>query len=327
LRGPSPGTAGLKCEGVVPGSVPADEQADEQADPRLVGAGVGLAVLAVSTAAVLIRLSSAPSMAIATHRLLFATLLLGPVALLHPERRRDLSSLGARDLAGLAAVGVVLAVHFAAWIDSLAWTTVAASVVLVTLHPVFVGVASDLLYDEGLGTLGWAGVAVAFAGGVVVVAGDVRLPVAHPRGAVLALVGAAAAGAYFLAGRAYRRRLPLLAYVVPVYAACAVALAAAGVAAGVPLTGYAWREWAIFLALALVPMVVGHTLLNWALRHVTAPVVATAVLGEPVGSTLLAVLVLGEVPPGITLLGGLVTLAGIGLVVYEDNQPGEPEDA
>ncbi len=287
----------------------------------LVAAAIAVAVAAVSTAAVLIRLSQAPSLTIAAYRLVFAAALLAPVTLLHAETRSQLASLAPWEWVGLCGVGVVLAVHFAAWIESLSWTTVAASVALVTLHPVFVALASGWLFDEGLGALGWAGVGVAFGGGVVVVSGDVQIGWGSAVGDGLALVGALAAAAYFLAGRRFRGRLSLFTYVVPVYAASAVTLVLASWGTGTALTGYPWREYALFLALAVVPMVIGHTLLNWALKHVTAPVVATAILGEPVGATVLALLVLGEVPPAVTVLGGAIVLAGIGLVVYEDNQP------
>lgn len=292
----------------------------------LLGGAVTIAVLAVSTAAVLIRLSDASSLVIAFYRLGIATALLAPVALLSADRRTELAELGRRDWLGLSAVGVVLAVHFAAWIESLSWTTVAASVVLVTLHPVFVGIASDRLFGEGLGSLGWIGVVVAFGGGAVIAWGDFRLGVDALIGDALALVGALAAAAYFLAGRGYRRRMSLLTYVVPVYAVCTVALLAMVLGAGDPLTGYPVREYAIFAALAVVPMILGHTILNYALKYLTAPVIATSILGEPVGSTLLALVILGEVPPWITVVGGVIVLAGIGAVVYENNRP-DPEQA
>lgn len=289
--------------------------------PGLLGGGIATAVVAVSTAAILIRLSDAPTLVIAFYRLAIATVLIAPFALLSGKRRAALAKLSRRDWLGLSLVGVVLAVHFGAWIESLSLTTVAASVVLVTLHPVFVGIASDRLFDEGLGRLGWIGVAIAFLGGVVITLGDARLGLGSLVGDLLALVGALAAAAYFLAGRGYRRRLSLITYVVPVYGACSIALLAWALAAGNPLTGYPPREYALFAALAIVPMILGHTVLNWALKHVTAPVIATAILGEPVGSTILALVILQEIPPTITVLGGLVVLAGIGLVVYEDNQP------
>lgn len=294
---------------------------DGSPHPLVLGGGIATAVVAVSTAAILIRLSHAPTLTIAFYRLAIATALLAPVVLVSGKRRAALARLPTRDWIGLSLVGVVLAVHFGAWIESLSWTTVAASVVLVTLHPVFVGIASDRLFDEGLGRLGWIGVVGALAGGVVIAWGDFRIGLEALFGDALALVGALAAAAYFLAGRGYRRRLSLLTYVVPVYTACSVALLAWMLAAGTPLTGYPWREYAIFAALAVGPMILGHTVLNYALKYVTAPVIATAILGEPVGSTILALIVLGEVPPVVTLLGGLIVLAGIGLVVYEDARP------
>ena len=129
----------------------------------------------------------------------------------------------------------------------------------------------------------------------------------------LAFLGALCAAVYFLAGRGYRKRLSLLAYVTPVYATCALALGIMLLALGQPFA-YAPREHAIFLALAVVPMILGHTVLNWALKYVTAPVIATTILGEPVGSTALALVLLQETPPVAALAGGALVLVGIALV-------------
>ena len=288
------------------------------APPRaLLASLVALAIASISTAAILIRLSDAPPLTIAAYRLGFATLLLAVPALLHAPSRRDLARLPARDLLGLAVVGIVLALHFWSWIASLERTTVAASVVLVTLHPVFVGLVSARLYGEGLSGRGWSGVALALSGGLLIALVDQQQGTHALLGDALALIGALAAALYFLAGRGYRKRLSLLAYVVPVYAASTVTLVALALAFDAPLTGLPARELGLFLAMALVPMILGHTLLNYALRFVTAPVIATTVLGEPVGSTLLAVLILSEVPPMGTLAGGALVLAGIVLVVRQ----------
>ena len=167
-----------------------------------------------------------------------------------------------------------------------------------------------------MGALGWVGVVLALGGGIVIVSGDL----ADPQSALgdgLALVGALAAAVYFLAGRGYRKRLSLLAYVVPVYASCAavlgILLALPSPYGGSPL-GLAPREHILFLAMALVPMILGHTVLNWALKYVTAPVIATTIVGEPVGSTLLAFFILAETPPATALAGGIIVIAGIALV-------------
>lgn len=296
----------------------------------LIGAAIVGSILAISTAAVLIRLSDAPPLAVSFYRLLYATLLLLPFAAWRV--RHELASLTERDLAGLAGVGVVLALHFAAWVTSLGLTSVASSVFLVTLHPVAVALVSRRVYGEGLTPKGFIGISLALIGGVVIVWGD-RAGGPDPLvGDALALVGAAAAALYFLAGRGYRKRLSLLAYVVPVYAASAATLGFLLVTMpapyGGPLLGYDAREHLLFLALAVVPMVLGHTVLNWALKYVTAPVIATTILGEPVGASLLALVILQETPPLWTLAGGALVLAGIALTaVSAAGARGEPPPA
>lgn len=280
----------------------------------LAGAIAG-SVLAVSTAAILVRYSEAPPVAIAFHRLFYATLVLLPFA--YVMARDELRGLSARDWMGLGVVGAVLAVHFAAWITSLRLTSVASSVVLVTLHPVFVAFASKRIYGEGVGARGMVGIVLALGGGALIAWGDASAGPKPLLGDALALLGAAAAAVYFLAGRGYRKRLSLLAYVTPVYAGAALVLGLLLFLPspyGGPVAGYPLREHALFLALALVPMILGHTVLNWALKYVSAPVIASTILGEPVGSSILAYVLLHEVPPSTTLAGGAVVLLGILLV-------------
>lgn len=285
---------------------------------HVVGAAVAGSIMAISTAAILIRLADAAPVAIAFYRLLYATLLLLPFALwlAWPELR----GLSARDWMGLSLVGAVLAVHFAAWITSLALTSVAASVVLVTLHPVFVALVSQRVYGEGVGPRGYVGIGLALAGGVVIVGFDAWKGGPAPLlGDALALLGALAAAIYFLAGRGYRKRLGLLAYVTPVYATCALALGALTLLPapyGGPIISLSARDHLLFLAMAVAPMILGHTVLNWALRYVTAPVIATTILGEPVGSTLLAIIILQETPSPWTFVGGALVLVGIGMVAF-----------
>ncbi len=274
-----------------------------------------VAILAVSTAAIMVRLSSAPPLPVAFWRLAMATLILAPPTLLW--HREDLWELSLRDLGLLSLVGLVLGVHFATWIASLYLTTVAASVVLVTTHPVLVGLGSGRLLGEPLTSRGWLGVLLALAGAAVIVAVDRGLGIGNLLGDALALTGAAAMALYLLAGRRVRQRLPVLPYVLVVYGSATVGLAAATLVSGQPFTGYPLRDWLLFLGLAVVPMILGHTLLNWSLEHLPAPVVSTSILGEPLGSTLLAWLILTEVPPAGTLLGGAVVLAGILLVARQ----------
>jgi drug/metabolite transporter (DMT)-like permease len=274
---------------------------------------LAVAVGAVSTSAILIRWSSAPPTVAAFYRVLLTTGLLAPLAV--TRYGAELRSLGRRDALAAGATGVALAVHFAAWFQSVEWTSVAASVTLVQAQPVFVAVGAWVLLDERLDGPVLAGIGVALAGMVAMSAGELLggVPVG-PRplaGNALAVVGAVMMACYVLAGRSLRERVALVPYVTVVYATCALVLGTIALAQGSPLTGYPPSEWGLFLAMAVGPGVLGHTVLNWALEHVQSAVVSTSLLGEPVGSTVLALLVLAEVPGPWTLVGGVVVLAGI----------------
>lgn len=274
---------------------------------------LAFSILALSTSAILVRWSSAPSVVVAFYRVLFTLLLLAPVALV--RHRADFRSLSVRDGAVAAVTGVALAVHFAAWFESLNWTSVAASVTLVQTQPVFVAVGAYLLLDERVTVRTVGGIVLAMAGAAVMSVSDLLAGTAFAGtalyGNALALLGGVMSACYVLAGRSLRQRVALLPYVSVVYGACTVTLLLVALAGGDALTGYPAREWALFVGMAIGPGVFGHTVVNWALAHVDSSVVSVSLLGEPVGATLLALLLLAEVPGGATVLGGAVVLAGI----------------
>jgi len=271
-----------------------------------------IAVVAVSTSAILVRWSRAPSTVVAFYRVLFTTALLLPLTV---ARYRDaLRRLSIRDALAAVATGVALAVHFASWFESLQWTSVAASVTLVQSQPLFVAAGAALLLDERIDRRVAGGIAVALAGMVAMTVGEAGAAASGARplyGNLLAVLGAVTAAAYVLAGRSLRQRIALLPYVTVVYAVCTLTLLAVVLGQGAPLTGHPRREWLLFLGMAIGPGILGHTLINWALAHVESSVVSVSLLGGPVGSTLLALLLLGEVPAPITVAGGAVVLAGI----------------
>jgi len=280
------------------------------AGPRL---ALAVAVVAISTSAILIRWSEAPPVVAAFYRVLLTTALLAPITMgRHAGSFRTLSG---THLLAAGVTGLALAAHFAAWFESLSWTSVAASVTLVQSQPLFVVAGAWLVLDERVTRRTVAGVAVALAGMVVMSLGDFLGGTAvGPRplyGNGLALIGAVTAAGYVLAGRSLRQRLPLLPYVTVVYGIAALALLAVVVGQGHPLMGYPGREWALFLAMAVGPGVLGHTLVNWSLAHVESSLVSVTLLGEPLGSALLALLLLAEVPSLWTVVGGAVVLAGI----------------
>jgi drug/metabolite transporter (DMT)-like permease len=275
---------------------------------------LGVAVAAVSTSAVLVRWSTAPAVVLAFYRVLLTTLLVAPFLL--TRYRGEFAAFRRRDWAVALATGAALAVHFAAYFESLAWTSVAASVTLVQSQPVFVAIGATLVLDEFVGPRRAAGILVALAGMAAMSAGDLLagLAVRGPRplyGNAIAVLGAVMAAIYVLVGRSLRQRVALVPYVVVVYAACALTLLAVAVARGLPLSGYGRGEWLIFLALAVGPGLFGHTVVNWALEHVESAVVSVALLGEPVGATVLALVVLAEVPGPTTLVGASLVLVGI----------------
>jgi drug/metabolite transporter (DMT)-like permease len=278
-------------------------------------AALAVAVLAVSTSAILLRFSGAPPTVAAFYRVVFTVGLLAPLAFTrHGEQLR---SLGRRDALAAGAAGLALAAHFATWFQSVEWTSVAASVTIVQSQALFVAVGGWALLGERLGVRKLGGIALALVGMVVMSAGELASgTLVGPRplaGNGLAVAGAVMMAAYVLAGRSIRGRVALVPYVTVVYSVCALGLLAVALVQGVPLLGYEPVEWGLFLAMAVGPGVFGHTVLNWALEHVESAVVSVSLLGEPVASTLLAMVLLAEIPGTWTVAGGAVVLAGIGV--------------
>lgn len=279
-------------------------------------AALAVAIVAVSTSAILIELSHAPSIIKAFYRALFTTLLLAPFAV--ARYRDDLRSFSPRDLVIAVITGCALAGHFIAWFASLDWTTVAASVTLVQSQPLFVAFGAWALLDERVSRRTVVGIFVALLGMVLMSFGGLlsNAIVAGQRplyGNALAVVGAIAAAGYVLAGRSLRQRVSLIPYVTVVYGVSTVVLFGAALTsdATVALTAYRPTEWFLFLGMAVGPGIFGHTIINWALKYVESSVVSVSLLGEPVGSTILALGILGQVPGIATMVGGAVVLSGI----------------
>lgn len=254
--------------------------------------------------------AQAPPLGIAAGRMTLAALLLTPVALVRGAPR-EVRSLGRRDIPFALLAGVALAVHFAAWISSLSLTTVASSVVLVTTNPLFVALAAHFLLRERVSRLTAVGIVVAVMGSALVGLGDFSLSGWALLGDLLALIGGLMAAAYFLFGRRLRQRLSIVAYVWPVYSVAAVVLLLICLFTGQPLAGYTPASYLLIFLLAVGPQLLGHSSLNYALGQLPATLVSIAVLGEPVGSAVLAWFMLGEVPGWAVLAGGSLILVGI----------------
>jgi len=274
---------------------------------------LAVGVIAVSSAAILVSLARAqgvPALAIAALRMAVAALVVVPIAL--AGCRAEIRGLRGIDVLLAACSGILLALHFAFWISSLDSTSVMSSVVLVSTNPVFVGIASALLLRERPSRGAIIGIAVAMIGATVVGLADLRLAGgASVRGDMLALLGALALSGYLLIGRRLRKTMSLRLYIAITYLAAAVTLLAiVGISStrlsGYPVGGYLW-----VLLLAAGPQLLGHSSYNWALKYVTATFVTVTLLAEPIGATLLAIPVLGQVPAPVRIAGGALILAGV----------------
>jgi drug/metabolite transporter (DMT)-like permease len=279
---------------------------------------LALAIAGISLAAPLVRLSGAHPVAIAIWRLVISLALIG-VPLVATRGWHAWRTLTRREIALGVGAGAMLALHFWSWNTSLRYTSIAASVILVNLQPALVAVASALWLREAPSGRQWLGIAIAMVGAAGVVfasPGSAGIESAGSRpmlGNTLALFGAVTAALYYLTGRRLRKKLELVPYVTLVYGACLGALLVIAAVVKAPLLPQPGREWAIFTGLAIGPMLLGHTGMNWALGHLPAYVVNITVLGEPVGAILLGALLPGirEIPTAGVLAGGALVLGGI----------------
>ena len=281
------------------------------------------ALLGISFAGPLVRLSAADPLAIAVWRLGFSLIIVAAFLIATGEWRQW-RSLTARDAAIATLAGVALALHFWAWNASIHLTTIAASVTLVNLQPAIIIGISALFLRETPTPRQLIGIAIAVAGAVVIAIpdlGNTGSTAGHDAtlGNLLATSAAVTAAIYYTIGRHLRASYGVWAYVGLAYTACFLALLLFAGISHVRLTPQPPRELAIFGALAIGPMLLGHTGMNWALKYLPAYVVNLTVLGEPIGATILGAILPGirQIPPAITLLGGAVMLVGVVIAVRD----------
>ena len=293
-----------------------------------------VAILAVSTASIFIRFAQndgAPSLVIAALRLTFATLILAPIALtkhLEEIKRFTLNEI----LLGVFS-GIFLAVHFATWISSLEYTSVASSVVFVSTGPLWVALLSPLLLKEHLARTAIFGLGLSLAGGTIIGLSDACVwdaglscpalqDVMQGRamgGNFLSLLGALTVTGYLIIGRKLRSRVSLVPYIFMVYGMAAIALIVIMFVSGNSPFGFAPKTYGWIFLLAALPQLIGHSTYNWALKYLPAALVAVMTLGEPIGSAILAFFILNETPTLATLFGGALILAGIYLASRQTN--------
>lgn len=269
-------------------------------------------IVAVSLASTLIRLAQGagmPSLVIAAWRLTLASAILLPYA--WTTQRKEIRDLSRREWGLIGASGMFLGLHFATWITSLGLTSVASSVVLASMGPLFVGLGSWLFLRERPSLVLAVGILLAAAGSIIISWGDFGQGQDHLLGDLLALAGAVFVAGYLMIGRKVRARRSLTTYIALAYGAAMVTLLLLVLIAGQPLLGYSLEAYGCVLVLALGPQVIGHSTLNWALRYLSATFVSIVTLAEPIASGILAYLLLDEEVTMPTLVGGATVLAGI----------------
>ncbi len=275
-------------------------------------------ILAVSTGAIFVRLADAPALVIAAYRLGLATLILLPIAWW--KGREDLKRLGLRDFKLALLSGLFLSLHFATWISSLDFTSVANSVVLVNTNPLWVALLSPLITRERIGPIALMGILISFIGGGIIGVGDFTIGGDRLIGDGLALAGSICMALYLLIGRNLRRKLSLLPYITTCYGSAAVILWVLVIVTGQPIRGFSHGTYGALLGMALISQLIGHTSYNWALKWFSAGLIAVSLLGEPIVASILAYFIFEEGLTWLNFVGGALILTGIYLASLSERR-------
>ncbi len=270
-----------------------------------------IGVLGVSFSAVIVKYSAAPSLITAFYRLFFTVVLMTPVVFASPFTRREMAGLSGKTVLLCAASGIFLAFHFVSWFESLNHTSVASSTVIVCTESIWVALGYRFFLNGRLNRKAAVSIAVAFGGSVLIALSDYGSGTVMLTGDLLALFSALMVAAYTLLGRVVRADTSTTVYTYIVYTCCTLALLAAALLSGTPLTGYGTISYVAGLLLAVLSTLLGHSIFSWCLRYLSPAFVSASKLCEPVAAAVLAAILFGEIPVPLQVLGGTVILAGV----------------
>lgn len=274
-----------------------------------------IGVISISFSAIFVKLANADSGVIAFYRMLFSVIIMTPLFL--KNHVHEIKLLGAKDWIFSSIAGIFLAFHFILWFESLNYTSVASSTVLVTMQPLFAFVGTYLFFQERISVQAILSGVIAIAGSVLISWGDFKVSGSALFGDVLALIACAFVTAYFLFGQDVRKRLSLITYTMVVYSISTVCLFIYILLKGESFGPYPFMTWVWFLLLAIVPNLLGHTLFNWSIKWVSTNVISVAVLFEPIGAAILASIIFGEELIATQIIGGIAVILGIMLFVID----------
>jgi drug/metabolite transporter (DMT)-like permease len=276
-------------------------------------------VISVSASAILVKLCSAPSGVIAFYRLFFSVLFMLPI-ILSKKYISELRLITKKDWFFSAIAGILLAFHFILWFESLNYTSVASSTVLVTLQPLFAFIGTYIFFKERLSVKAIASGLIAVVGSSIISIGDFKISGSALFGDFLALVACTFVTGYLLFGQTVRKRLSLITYTFVVYFMSTFTLLIYILLRKQPLVPYRTNEWVYFILLALVPTLLGHTLFNWSIKWLSASTISMAILFEPIGATILAYFLLKEHTAWSQIFGGLIVISGISLFIIDERK-------
>jgi len=289
-----------------------------------------ISIISVSFAAIFITtlLNLYPEtepLSIAFYRLFFTVIIIMPFVIFHRKTRQEIINLPRSTLLIMIAIGIILAAHFALWITSLKYTSIASSVILVTAHPILVGPISHYFFKERLSLTNALGIIISVGGVIILILGNYGLgsfTIDSLEGNILAMLGGAAAGLYILGGRKIRKTVSIGSYAFIVYSIGTIGLFIICIFYKTPLNNISIDAIIIIFLMAIVAGIFGHTLYNWSLKHIRASIASVALLGEPLGSTILAFALpwIQQTPSYYTILGGVIILTGIYLTARKSNE-------
>lgn len=268
-----------------------------------------VSLVSVAHAAIFVRMAEADALVIAAYRMLIAALVLLPFALI--TAWDDLRRLTRREWWLIAAGSVFLALHFATWIEAVTLTSIANSVVLVTLTPVWLALWSLVALRRSPGRQLWVAILLAVGGGAIMAWGSMKLGFETLLGDALALAGGFFFAAFFLVAENIRRSVGVMAFVVLVYAGAAILLWVPVLGLGLPVVGFTGETYFALAAIAIISQVIGHSGFNWAVRAISPMVLALVFLGEPILSAALGWVYFREGFGIETIAGGVLILGAI----------------
>ncbi|WP_394603774.1 DMT family transporter [Fictibacillus sp. UD] len=267
-----------------------------------------IGIIAISFSSIFVKWSEAPVSVQGMYRLLFTLLLMLPFVW---KQFNFLKKISFKDAALLFSSGAFLALHFLFWMGSLKLTTVASSTILLSLQPVFVMIGAFIVFKEKTSKAAMIGMLVAIIGAIMIGWGDIGISAQHIQGDLLSILGTIVVALHMLIGQKLLKSIPATLYSFTVFLTAVIVFVVYNTFLNIPMTGYPEKEWGIFLLLAIIPTVFGHVLFNWLLKYVTAATISMAILGEPVGATMLAYILIGETLTVSQWIGGAIVLSGL----------------